>query len=245
MPDIPSDLPDLAYPYALDALSEHDRDAVERMLAAADAPTADAFRATVRDVRETLAAMTVVDATPAPADLEAKLQRALDSRLGGGTGRRARVMRYTGRHAHGMRWLAAAAAAVIVIGAGAGIVIYRSQSHQSAITAQQVISHADTHEKTVPMVGGGTITVDASRQMGLAVVSFDTAPAPPANHTYQLWLISPAGQVHSAGVLHAVPTRNAPLLVRFADASQLAVSIEPAGGSAAPTTKPIAGVPLA
>jgi len=236
MPDNPSELLDLAYPYALDALSTQDRDEVERMLEEADEPTADAFRATVRDLRETLAAMTIVDATPAPADLEAKLQRTLVARLGVPSRRRAR----------NLRWLAAAAAAAIVIGVGAGIAVYRSQSHEPAgVTAQQVMDHADTLERTVPMTGGGTVTVDASRQMGLAVVTFDTVPAPPVNHAYQLWLISPAGQVRSAGVLNALPTRRAPLLVPVAGASKLAVSVEPAGGSPQPTTQPIAGVPLA
>lgn len=67
MTDIPrhADLPDLAYPYALDALSPADRRAVEHALDRADEPTATEFRATVRAVRDTLAAMTAADSVPA------------------------------------------------------------------------------------------------------------------------------------------------------------------------------------
>ncbi|WP_280333088.1 anti-sigma factor [Nocardia wallacei] len=235
MPD--ADLLDLAYPYALDALPPDDRRAVENMLDDAESGVADDFRATVRELRETLAMMTVVDAVPAPAGLEAAVQRALDRELE----RPARAFGLARR----TRWLAAAAAVVVAVGAAAGITVYRSQSHRSGeVTAQHIIEQPDARASVVPVSGGGTATVQLSRRLDAAVVSFDTVAAPPADRTYQLWLISGTGQVRSAGVLTGLPTARSPLLVHVGDAVQLALSIEPAGGSPAPTTDPLVGVPL-
>lgn len=252
------DLLDLATSYALDALSDADRAAVEQRLDHADATSAAAFRAEVRSLRETLALLTVVDAVPAPPALEAKLQAALDAETGstspagvpagttadGATARS--VTRLRPRGPQRLRWFAAAAAAVVVVAAaGTGIAVYRSHSPGSGtVTAAQIMQHADAREHTVPVSGGGTITVEASRELNAAAVSFDAVAPAPADRTYQLWLISPVGRISSGGVLGTLPTSTAPLLVRYGDAGQLAVSVEPAGGSPAPTTRPIVGVPL-
>ena len=255
MPDIDprSELLELAHPYALDALFERDRAAVERLLDTTTPDLAAAFRTEVYGLHETLALMTVVDCVPAPASLEATLRHALDARgakpveEGVSPDREvASVHSIRSRRLRDPRWLAAAAAAVIVVaGAAAGIAGYSTRSHDTgAVTAQQVIDHSDAREQTLPVEGGGTITVNASRELDAAVVSFATVTAPPTDHTYQLWLISAAGQIRSAGVLDTLPTEQAPALVRYGDAGTLAVSIEPAGGSPQPTTQPIVGVPL-
>ncbi|MEV6279819.1 anti-sigma factor [Nocardia sp. NPDC051832] len=248
MPDIYSaaDLPDLAYPYALDALSETDARAVEHLLDHADEDSAADFRATVRDLRETLAAMTAVDAVPAPPSVEEALLRALEAQDGpaDSTDRANGFAAAESPQRLGRRWLALAAAVAVVVGVAAGITVYRNQSGPGAITAEQVRTHSDTQQRTVPVTGGGTITVDVSRELGAAIVSFDAVPPPPADHTYQLWLISGADKVDSAGVLSTLPTSRAPMLMRFGDAGQLAVSVEPEGGSVAPTTDPVVGVPL-
>ncbi|MEV5648637.1 anti-sigma factor [Nocardia sp. NPDC052254] len=255
MPDIDpnSELLELAHPYALDALSEHDRASVERLLDTTTPDLAAAFRSEVYRLHETLALMTVVDTVPAPATLEATLRRALDARgakpveEGLSPDREmASVRSIRSRRLRDPRWLAAAAAAVIVVaGAAAGVAGYSTRSHDTGgVTAQQVIDHSDAREQTVPVEGGGTITVNASRELDAAVVSFATVAAPPTGRTYQLWLISGAGQVRSAGILDALPTAQAPKLVRYGDAGTLAMSIEPEGGSPQPTTQPIVGVPL-
>ncbi|MFI1917868.1 anti-sigma factor domain-containing protein [Nocardia sp. NPDC020380] len=236
MPDIHphTDLPDLAYPYALDALSDQDRRAVEHLLTQADEPTATAFRTTVHDLRETLAALTVVDKVPAPPTLEAKLDSAITAQS-----------RPAPRGANrSRRWLAAAAAAAILAGAGAGIAIYHNQSHPTGITAEQVLKNADATESTTPLTGGGTITVHTSHQLDATVITFTALPQPPTAHTYQLWLIPPNGTPKPAGLLTTIPTPTTPLLLRVGNAHQLALSVEPTGGSPAPTTTPLVAVPL-
>ncbi|MEU8900446.1 anti-sigma factor [Nocardia sp. NPDC048505] len=223
MPDIhPHDeLLDLAYPYALDALTDAERKAVEHMLAHADEETAAAFRATVRDVAETLVDLTAVDAVPAPPNVEAALLRAIG------------VPEKPARNR--LRWLAVAAAIVAAIALGAGIAVVRNDSGAPGLTAQQVLTHEDTRSASAAVAGGGTMTVSTSRELGAATVAFEAVPATPPDRTYQMWLIGPDGNPRSAGVLATLPTGNAPMLVRTDNADKVAMSIEPAGGSPAPT----------
>lgn len=245
MPDMPeqADLLDFAYPYALNALSDAERTDVDHALDQADTSVAGIFRSTVRDIREAMATMTIVDARPAPPDLEASLQRALDAQIAAsGT-----VTPLHARRTRTLRWLAAAAALVAVIALGATIAVNRSQPADSgAVTAQQIITHADTHTATADVTGGGTVTVYTSGQLNAAAISFAAVPPPAAGHTYQLWLITSAtAQPQTAGVLDALPADNNPLIMKLDPAArQMALSIEPTGGSPQPTTNPIVAVSL-
>ncbi|WP_067564755.1 anti-sigma factor [Nocardia acidivorans] len=228
------DLLELAYPYALDALTESERESVEQLLNDADEPTATDFRRTVREIRETLAAMTTTDAHPAPPSVEEALQRALDEQLGT-TSLNAR---------RGRRRLLAAAALIAVIALGAVIAVTVNRSGESAsVTAEQVRTHADTHGETAQLAVGGTITVNASRDLNTATVSFAQVPNPPDGRSYQLWSIPRAGQPHSVTVFSTLPTDSAPLLIRLDQAAQIALSVEPAGGSPQPTD-PVGAVPV-
>ncbi|WP_067535646.1 anti-sigma factor [Nocardia crassostreae] len=245
MPDLsrPADLGDLAQPYALDALTAVERQAVDELLSRATDAEAAAFRNTVRDIRDTLADMTIVDAHDAPPGLEASIQRALDRQLDAApsaTPPRATSSARTATlgHRRALTWIAAAAAvAALVIG---GLIVKDLSQHRDpeTITAEQVRTEADA------LSGGGTVTVDTSRLLNAALVFFDAVPAPPPGHAYQLWLIPDGGPPRSAGVPETLPTERAPLLMRPGDARALAVSIEPVGGSAQPTTDPIVAIPL-
>ncbi|QLY28519.1 anti-sigma factor [Nocardia huaxiensis] len=238
MPDMPEqvDLRDLAYPYALDALPETQRYAVEAWLDTADDTAAAAFRATVREVRETLADMTVVDAVDAPPELEASILKALDRKTTPAPPRAWMRPMY-------LLTAAAALIAVIVLGA---MVIRTPADHPGAdaVTAQQILAEPGARATTTAVTGGGTVTVTVARDSANAVVTFDAVPQPPAAREYQLWLVPGAGAPRSAGVLAALPGRNSPLLVPIDGARALALSIEPVGGSAQPTTDPIVAVPL-
>lgn len=227
MPDIPphDELLELAYPYALDALPAADRHTVEDMLTRADDVTAATFRATVRDLRETLADLAAVNAVPAPPNVEAALLRAID----GQSPPRANPARRR-------RLFAAAAAVVVAAAIAVGITLTDNQSPTpSGPSAQQVRTHSDTRSETIDVRGGGTMTVALSRELDAATVAFDAVPTLPTGRTYQMWLIDHGGQAHSVGLLHTLPDANAPMLVRIDDAGQVAMSIEPDGGSPAPT----------
>lgn len=65
-------------------------------------------------------------------------------------------------------------------------------------------------------------------------------PALPPDHSYQLWVVDGAGP-HSAGVLDGVDRPMVMDLVAGMD--KLALTVEPRGGSAGPTTAPIVSLP--
>ncbi|MFJ2837839.1 anti-sigma factor domain-containing protein [Nocardia sp. NPDC087230] len=227
----PRPLLDDAYPYALDALDPQQRRAIDDELAAADPERAREFLAAVSRIRETMAALTVSDSVPPPARLEAALMRALD-RLD------PQVRPLTRRDTQGkgwrLRWLTAAAAAVVAVGIGTGVavVIDRTNDGTGAITAQQVLDQPDSRESSVAITGGGAMTVHQSTALGAAAVSFQDMPALPADRAYQLWRIPTGGAPRSVAVMEGPAS-----VVTAVDAADtLAVTVEPAGGSAGPTT---------
>ncbi|MEV6559711.1 anti-sigma factor [Nocardia sp. NPDC051756] len=232
-----TDLLDLAYPYAMDAVAELERRTIEHRLRDADQDTANAFAAIVSGVRETLAALTVLDATAPPATLEMTLLRALDEATGGTGKSRNRFER--------MRWLAAAVAVVVAIGAGVGVVVYRStDSGPTGLTAQLVLEQPDVMVKSVPVAGGGTLTVRTSARIAAATVSFESVSAPPADHSYQVWLIPLGGTARSAAVMTELPASGPAMVTRFDAVDTLAITVEPVAGSPTPTGGVIASVNL-
>ncbi|WP_051020792.1 RskA family anti-sigma factor [Nocardia araoensis] len=72
-----ADLLDLAYPYAMDAVAEIERRRIENRLETADSGTVAAFRATVRRIRETVAALSATAAVNPPPTLESRILRAI------------------------------------------------------------------------------------------------------------------------------------------------------------------------
>ncbi|ASF06803.1 anti-sigma-K factor RskA [Nocardia brasiliensis NBRC 14402] len=227
------DLLDLAYPYAMDAVAELERRTIEHRLREADPAVAAAFATIVSGVRETLAALTVLDATAPPPTLEATLLRALDISAG------APAKRGIGR----LRWVAAAAAVVVAIGAGA--VVYRNSTQPpSGITAQVVLAQPDVLVRSAPVAGGGRLVVYTSAGIGAATASFEDVPAPAPGRSYQMWLVATDGATRSVGVMTELPSGPA-VVTRFAAVDVLAVTDEPAAGSPKPTGDAIAKIGLA
>ncbi|MFD6163307.1 anti-sigma factor domain-containing protein [Nocardia sp. NPDC060256] len=232
-----TDLLDLAYPYAMDAVAELERRSIEHRVREADEATADAFAAIVSGVRETLAALTVLDATAPPPGLETTLLRALDAATGAPGKSHKRFER--------LRWLAAAVAAVVAIGAGVGVLVHRSiDPGPPALTAQMVLEQPDVLVKSVPVTSGGTLTVRTSARIAAATVSFESVSAPPPGRAYQVWLVPLGGTPRSARVMTELPATGPAMVTRFDTVDTLAVTVEPATGSPAPTTKAIASVNL-
>lgn len=222
---------DDAYPYALDALDPQQRRAVDDRLEAAGPEEAEQFHTAVCRIQETLASLTVVDSVPPPARLEAALMQALD-RLDPQV---RPLIRRDSRWR--LRWLTVAAAAIIAVGAGAGIavVIDRTGDKPETLTAQQVLEEPDSRSSSVPMTGGGEMTVHQSTALGAAAVSLGDMPTLPADRAYQLWLIPDGGTPQSVALMDGRTSVVTPV----AGADTLAVTVEPAGGSPGPTTSPI------
>ncbi len=139
--------------------------------------------------------------------------------------------------------LIAAAVALLVIGGGAGIVIANSSSPAQQ-TASECVAAAPDKAALTPNVGsGGDVTLAPS--CNTAVVNMPKLPAPPAGKTYQVWVLS-GQKATSAGLVTPAADGTVPAVTTPVHAGNTAVgvTVEPAGGSAQPTSAPIWVVPL-
>ncbi|MET9020107.1 anti-sigma factor [Actinopolymorpha sp. NPDC004070] len=170
----------------------------------------------------------------------------------------------TGRHepaTHGHRGrqprrrglLALAAALVILagIGVGAGVVQYQQAQQRAAQAVEErqrietVLAAPDSRTVRGDVRGGGKVTVVVSQRLGRAVVLLDGLSPPPRGRTYQLWFIA-GKNARSAGVVDVTGSgRVSEVLSGVGGANAFGISVEPRGGSTAPTTTPVAAVPLA
>ncbi|MGV9713834.1 anti-sigma factor [Gordonia sp. NPDC003424] len=151
--------------------------------------------------------------------------------------------------------LIAAAAVAVAVALGAGVLIGRTTAPEQPATStiaqtQQQIADVLAAPDAQLSAGRldddrGVITVVSSRGRNQAVaVLRDPRNPVPADRTLQLWLVGKAAQPVSAGL---VPPggAGAPTLVDELDgASVLAVTMEPRGGSAQPTTPILVQVPI-
>jgi anti-sigma-K factor RskA len=147
-------------------------------------------------------------------------------------------------------WLSGVVAtASIVVAVLFGFAQAHTQDELNQVRAEnQAISLLLTAPKakllTYPVTHGGVATVVlAADRHELAVVTTGL-PALPAGKVYQLWLIGKT--ITSAGLLPAAKAGQTPavLATGLVKGDALGLTVEPAGGSAQPTTKPILALPL-
>ncbi|KUH70092.1 anti-sigma factor [Mycolicibacterium novocastrense] len=234
-----SDLGALAAPYALDAISDSEREEVDRRLAAAPPAVAQAFAEEVRNVREAMAVVSAATATEPPPQLRERLL----AEIGGERVEPVRQLR-----PRPTRWqkAALAAAAVVVVGAGALGVGLALRPADTPSTAEQVFAAPDVRTVSGEIPGGGTATVVFSREKDAGVLVMNNVTPPQPGTVYQMWLVDAEGP-HPAGTMdaQAVAPSTTAVLPDLGDSSTLAFTIEPPGGSAEPTSAPFAELPLA
>jgi len=226
---------DLLGAYALDAVDDLDRRAVERMLAV------DPDARLELDEHRAVVATFTVDAPP-PAALR---ERVLGAVATVPQVSAAPTDRGAGRGSGGARrprkvWFVAAAAAAVVALAVPTTLAVQARQEQGRLQAQAdaVASMlADPAAQIVrgEMDGGG----EASALVSGDRVLFSVTDLPQAGSSedYQLWLVEGEGMV-SAGVFDA-RDGSAALLVDAAGSAGVAVTREPAGGSTQPTSDPL------
>ncbi|HVA44086.1 MAG TPA: anti-sigma factor [Acidimicrobiales bacterium] len=239
--DMHESMRDLVAVYALDALEESEVIQVEDHLR--DCPRC---RDELAAYRET-AALLAYAGTPAPQGIWEKISGEIGD---AGTHPAPKLSLMIGGQKRPARtWaLRAAAAAAVVVLAGTGLKI----SHQdnrinqltSALADQSLLRQAtavalDPAAKRLALTSpsGQTQATAAVLPDGTGYVVSEAMPALPAGRTYQLWSIV-SGRAISAGLMGSHPGVTE---FRLADqASTLAVTVEPAGGSARPTSEPVA-----
>ncbi|MFE2282940.1 anti-sigma factor domain-containing protein [Streptomyces sp. NPDC059443] len=149
-------------------------------------------------------------------------------------------------------WLRWALAACLAAAAGlGGVAAWQYQraddARQSAHRAEagaaalaEVLTAPDARLVSGRAADGATATVVLSRGRDRAVFVASGMPAPPTGRVYQMWFADPAGSMRPAGLLDpARPGAPALLAGAVGAATGVGVTLEPAGGSAAPTTRPL------
>ena len=233
----------LAGAYALDALTEPDRARFERHLAGCDACKQEA-----RSLREAAGRLPAATAAPPPAQLRERVLAAAaltrqqppvtsDGLAGHATGRGFRLM---------ARRMAVAIAGgcmlvALVLGGlflGTQQRLRQEQAHSRQIAA--VLSAPDATMMVARGRAGGTATVVMSHRDRALVLTTARLPALPTGMRYQVWLMG-RDTVRPAGML-PVPHQGmtAPVVVSgVAVGERVGLSVEPASGSARPTSPPV------
>lgn len=152
-----------------------------------------------------------------------------------------------GRHRkerHGPRsWLAAAAAAVVLVGGGVVWHPWAPSTTQGQLTAAEQVVHASDAQRFEPSGADGKATIVRSVSKGKAVIIADGMAPPPEGKVYELWYFHAQGKAVRAGLM---PHDTKKVTMLFdgdaATATGAGVTVEPAGGSDQPTSKPIVTV---
>ncbi len=259
--DIATDLAEgrvleLAEIYALDAVSDEERALIDDYIK--DAPEGPEFHERVREARETLAVSFAPEEAP-PAGLfdnimerianDAVVEPAAEPVRPGPESppvdelAAARMKREERSRTGGARrWIVGAAAAAVIALGGIGVGTYVSAQNDPV---NQVLQAQDVQKKSAPVPGGGTATISASSAKDSFVILMDGVAPAPEGKVYQLWTLPKDGSAPVPQGTMDAQTLSKPAVVKgLASASSVAITVEPTGGSSAPTTEPVLVVAL-
>jgi anti-sigma-K factor RskA len=136
----------------------------------------------------------------------------------------------------------AAAFLVGAVGVG-GYVVERQnaqEEHDQRIAVSRVMSASDAQTVAKTFPGGGNVRMVMSASANSAVIYAKDLPSQGKGKVYQVWLISADGP-KSQGTF----ARSGDMIMEDIDqVDQLAVTVEPEGGSELPTSEPVARIPI-
>jgi len=149
------------------------------------------------------------------------------------------------RRSRASTWLAGAAAAAVI---AVGGLVWSPWSDDSGTLSpvDQVVAAADA-VRVSSSKGELNAEVAYSRQLGRAAITVAGLPPAPEGKTYQLWFVGSDGVARSAGLLTPDADRRGSMVLEGDPSAAAAVgmTVEPAGGSTAPTTDPLVVLALA
>ncbi|RNI19507.1 anti-sigma factor [Flexivirga caeni] len=223
-----------AVDYAMDALDDLARRAADRHLA-----DCAQCRREVAEWREltTVVGESVPPVAPPPALRETVLAAARSTPQESGTDRATDAQPSRPR----ARWLLAAAAALVLIAGGISVAVHPWSGHSAPASAVAQVTNAPDARRASKAVDGGSLVMVFSAKEEKAVATLQDVPAAATGKVYQAWFVTPSGMV-DAGLLQ--PGKPTVLRGSTANASGAAVTVEPAGGSKQPTSKPIVVVSM-
>lgn len=255
------ELHSLAAPYALDALEPHERARFEKHLKKCDRCTAE-----VRALSEDAVRLAWSTAAPAPLAMRDRVLAAVRTMPQEAPARGAAPARphHLPAHVRGTEpppsqrrasrmcplfvpLATATAAAALVVASLFAVQAARTQDQLDAERAQareiaNILAAPDARATNERDARGRGIGVVASVKEGRAVVTPSGLDELPRGRVHQLWLMRPDVQPRSLGLFRG----GTPLVTSGMndDATSLAVTVEPDGGSAQPTSQPIAQLAL-
>jgi anti-sigma-K factor RskA len=244
-----TDIHALVGAYALDAIDDLERVAFDRHLAGCES-----CRTEVVELRETASRLADGAWSVPPPRLRENVMTAIGRtrQLPPGGSRR------SGRDATASRWLryTAAAAAAVVLAGGAGAAAWTVQdqrvrdqralaeaAEQREARTRAILAAPDLVVRTAPMVGGGKVTVASSALQDAAVVLLGADAPPSGGRVFELWTIRGTTPT-SAGVLAPGQASAVQIVDGLPGSDAFGVTVEPAGGSLAPTLPLVATVQL-
>ncbi|WP_345043394.1 anti-sigma factor, partial [Georgenia daeguensis] len=134
----------------------------------------------------------------------------------------------------------AAAAVVAAIAVPSGVAVQQAQradrAEEQTTAIAEALSAPDARLVAEDVTGGGrAVAVVAA---GSALFTAQALPVPADERVYQLWVVQD-GEASSAGVLRPEDGLVTTRVGDLPDGAVLALTVEPAGGSAQPTTTPV------
>ncbi|WP_300678281.1 anti-sigma factor [Nocardioides sp.] len=237
------DLHLLSGAYAVDALDPQERAAFEEHLTGCASCTDE-----VASLRAAAAMLSELEPIEPPASLRAGVLDAIASTrpLPPPPSHRAlaaedvapvRPLSTQRRWGRARRWgsgLLVAAVAVIAV-----LTAWHPWTGQSTDQVDRIIAAADAQRLVQTLPNGGAMTVYRSISLDSAAVVATGLPDPGKGKVYEVWLQNDAGAMVPAAVLPDDHTARVVLKGSAATATAAGVTVEPTGGSPAPTTKPV------
>jgi Anti-sigma-K factor rskA len=235
--------------YVLDALdSDSERDRFERHLGRCQSCSGE-----VRGLREVTTRMAMAAALPPPPAMHGRVLAAVRQtrQLPPAADAQPRPGWWRGRMPAWLPRLALAAATAGVAAAVVLAIILVGTQHRLGVAQAEnraiarVLAAPDARVLTTSTSAGGTATVIVSRSERELIVTTAGLRRLPASKVYEAWLINPR-RTRPAGLLPAPSGgRTRPLLATgLMPGDELGLTVEPAGGTAKPTTTPILVIPL-
>lgn len=248
--------------YALNAVSDAERNTIDEYISAASEDTYHEFLNRMHQARETITSVYATYQTDPPAGLWPRiLQQVLSGqdRAGAssatgpdfvGTGRADGTDDLAGRRRikanrtpATREWIVgAAAAAVLAVGS-----VTVAQDLEEPSLREQVVLASDVDSTTVEIRAGGVAEIKRSESLNAAIVTLPNLPAPQSGKVYQMWRLPEDGSApESLGTMtgeEAAETKTT-VVQGIEPYSALAITVEPEGGSKTPTMPIVAHVPL-
>jgi anti-sigma-K factor RskA len=231
--------------YAVDAVPGAEFEEFERHLKRCPSCAAE-----VRGLRETAARLALAAAGPPPAGMRERVLAAAGRTRQLPPLTEDRVVRRRPRRVWLPRLSVAVAAvslvAAVVLGITQAVTLNRldnADAHSRAIAA--VLAAPDAQIMTKQTSLGGSVTAVVAPRERDMVITASGLPRLAGARVYELWMMGPSGARPSGLLSTPQNGHSAPVLASGLTAGlRLGITIEPAGGTAQPTTSPILTMPL-